>query len=365
VEQPLLVVDQTVSEETESEASSCDEDFEEQQYHFLREQISELLLSQEQDVSSCFSYDGLSFLKTDLDVFFMKDLDSPIQVSICAYHVNQRHKHPFLEYFLLKDTAKDTLFFPQFDYVNSMNVIGTSIGVLERYSACYQQEPNYVYKGYLYEDGRLFVFYDCSGMKLDGFRMSRSNDLWMVTVDEIVNLRHVCGFSVQESVADFFLDHLDFLSLRGKDGRPIESPSVMYHGVARKKLDLATNFGVPSAGKDGEFGDNFYFTDYVNAVRMSGWLPENGGQGGGIVRCAVFLGHMKAPSEATDEDGIWSLNYDSLYIGEVARPDGRLFEEYPLWVIKSYDQQVVLSGQVLDKSVLGPSWSREAKYLIA
>ena len=144
-------------------------------------------------------------------------------------------------------------------------------------------------------------------------------------------------------------------------------------------------------------GDYFYFTDYQNAVKNAGWLNESMGCGG-LLRCAVFLGKMKVllnnPNDSVDEskitqemliinnenqekckttkqlmrvsdrDGLWTENYDSAYLGKLTLDDGSIFNDYPLWVVKNYYQQVVLSSQIIDKKTLGESWNKDSEYFI-
>jgi hypothetical protein len=144
-------------------------------------------------------------------------------------------------------------------------------------------------------------------------------------------------------------------------------------------------------------GNYYYFTDYQNAIKKSGWLNESAGCGG-LIRCAIFLGKMKVlrnnPDDNVDEskltkdyllnynecsmeyknaklllrisdrDGLWTENYNSVYLGKMELDDGTIFNDYPLWVVKDYDQQVVLSTHIIDKKSLDAEWRRDSVYFV-
>ena len=196
-------------------------------------------------------------------------------------------------------------------------------------------------------------------------------------------------------VVTFFKDNSDFLYLKDGDGNIYENPVVAYSGVSRRKLDFLTNFGIPASGNNAVLGNYYYFTNYQNAVKMSGWGSEEN-MNGGIIRFALFLGNMKVllndpnddaddslitrnmllntdPSSEdykgvrsllriSDRDGKWTADYDSVYVGKIDLDDGSVYEDYPLWVVKDYEQQVVLSNHIIDKKTLGRSWGRNEKY---
>jgi hypothetical protein len=306
------------------------------------------------------------------------------------------HKFPFLEYFLFKEKKEkgDTLHFPRFEYESSVNVLTKSMTIIQLLGMSYYKNADYDFKGYLFDDNNLYLFFDCSGLQLDGFKMSRNNDLWMVTVDEIINQNKICNFQIEESVTDFFINNNELLYLTDSHGCFFEIPTVLYAGCLRKEYEFKTNFGISTSGVGSLMGNYYYFTDYQNAFKMSGWINENN-KGGGLLRCALFLGKMKVPInnpddnideslltqniilnmdnseeqqkaklllKISDRDGLWAKDYDSVYLGKIELDDGSLFEDYPLWVIKNYEQQVVLSSHIVDVKSLDDKWSRENEY---
>jgi hypothetical protein len=291
----------------------------------------------------------------------------------------------------------DILHFPRFDYTNDVNVVSKGLSVIELLSMSYYKKPSYIFTGYLNDRNNLYLFFDCSGLQLDGFKMSRMNDLWMVTIDEVINQKKVCNFCIEDGVAEFFNDNLQLLFLKDAEGNMTEVPSVVYAGVSRKEYDFVNIFGISPSGSDALMGNYYYFTDYQNAIKKAGWLNELAGCGG-IIRCALFLGKMKVlrnnvddkvdESKITkdyllnydetsmeyknaklllkisDRDGLWAEQYNSVYLGKIELDDGTTFNEYPLWVVKDYEQQVVLSTHIIDKKTLGNEWSSEMNYFI-
>jgi hypothetical protein len=66
----------------------------------------------------------------------------------------------------------------------------------------------------------------------------------------------------------------------------------------------------------------------------------------------------------SDRDGLWRENYDSVYIGKIELDDGNIIDDYPLWAIKNYDQQIILSSHIVDKKTLDKNWTANGEYYI-
>jgi len=392
--------------ESDSETDSESHNFSQEEYDNLRESVSNLCDNNfQQAVEKTYNlkyiYNGVNELNQNIDEYFLhlnENCKTPI-VNICAYHVNNKHKYPFLEYFLFKPTKENgELFkFPTFDYSSNANVITKSISIMQILCLTYYKEAEYIYKGFTGDSDNLYLFFDCSSLNLDSYKMSRNNDLWLVTIDEIINQEKVCNFGIDNKVVDFFRNNINFLYLNDTDGNIIETPTVVYSDCSRKQLEFVSIFGVSTMNEEALMGKYYYFTDYQNAIKNSGWLNESNGCGG-LIRCALFLGKMKVPlnqhgddvdesnvtkdmllkydensgeykkikmmMRVSDRDGFWTKDYDSIYLGKIYLDDGCVFEDYPLWVVKDYNQQVVLSSHIIDKKTLDREWNRESIYFI-
>jgi hypothetical protein len=391
--------------ESDPEYEACSTFEREQQY--LIESINKLcynngpkILENESTTNLEYIYRAPESLNQDLTSYFIdvNEKGATPKVHICAYHINNIHKHPFLEYFLFKTNKKEEQFlFPTFEYESTMNVVTKSLTVMEVLCLTYYKNTEYKYKGFFGDNNNLYLFFDCSNLKLDSYNMGRDNDLWLVTIDEIINQESVCNFKIHKSVVDFFRLNSSFLFLTDLSGNQIEIPTVVYSGCSRKKLDFVANFGALREDGYELMGKYYYFTNYQNAIKKFGWLNDEVGCGG-LVRYALFLGKMKVPlnqqgdaideSDATkymlmhndensadykkikmmlrvsDRDGAWTKNYDSVFLGKFDLDDGTVFNDYPLWVIKEWGQQIVLSSHIIDKTTLDKNWSKGADYFI-
>jgi hypothetical protein len=391
---------------SDNEEDNESEEISDIEYKNLRESVDYLYEENKKLSESAnnpgYSYCGLQLLQNSLEEYFLNIEEQgtePSTVHICAYHINNSHKHPFLEYFLFKKRSENNeiLHFPRFDYTNNVNVVAKGLAIIELLSMSYYKNPSYVFTGYKNDNENLYLFFDCSGLQLDGFKMNRMNDLWMVTIDELMNHQRVCNFPIEDSVVEFFNDNLHLLFLKDIKGNTIETPSVVYAGVPRKNYNFANTFGISPAGSGALMGNYYYFTDYQNAIKNAGWLNESAGCGG-LIRCALFLGKMKVlrnnPDDTVDEsnltkdyfvnydensreyknaklllrisdrDGLWTEQYNSVYLGKLELDDGTIFNDYPLWVVKDYDQQVVLSTHIIDKKSLDAEWRRDSVYFV-
>ena len=396
--------------EEEADSDNAHEDFSQEEYDNLRESVNHLYdnsfkinrenkipeMSKKEEVK--YIYGGIDSLHQNIDDYFfgINENGKTPRIHICAYHVNEQHKEPFLEYFLFKPSKEkgEVFKFPSFEYDSAMNVINKSMTIMQVLCLTYYKDVEYRYKGFIGNDENVYLFFDCSILHLDSYKMSRHNDLWLVTVDELINQEKVCNFSIDNTIIDFFKRHVDLLYLSDINGNVIETPTVVYFGCSRKELDFVATFGASIMNEEALMGKYYYFTDYQSAIKKCGWLNDNGG----IIRCALFLGKMKVPMNrpddnvdeslvtrdmllkydqnscefkniqmmlrVSDRDGLWTEAYNSVYLGKFDLDDGKTFQDYPLWVVKDYNQQVVLSSHIIDKKTLDKEWTRESEYFI-
>jgi hypothetical protein len=398
------IADEYIDDYETDETEEC---FSQSDYNKLREGINLLYETQQPDLhtNKSYIYSGLEILEDNIDDLFIdiQEKDVYPTVHICAYHVNLTQKQPFLQYFLLKNTdnknnsSRELFQFPKFQYTNCMNVLDKSIMVMNVLCMSYYKDLDYSYKGYINDNNNLYLFFDCTELIIDSVKLYRANDLWLITIDEIINQERVCNFNISSEVVEFFKLNNKLLCLTDLNNTLYEIPTVVYAGCPRKKLDLTSVFGIGVLNNESLMGKNYYYTNYHNAIKSIGWLNETEGCGG-IIRCALFLNKMKIPinnredhidesritrelllkyketskeynyfkllMRVSDRDGLWREQYDSVYIGKIELDNGSFFEDYPLWVVKDYDQQVILSSHIIDKKTLGDEWSTEGEYYI-
>jgi hypothetical protein len=66
----------------------------------------------------------------------------------------------------------------------------------------------------------------------------------------------------------------------------------------------------------------------------------------------------------TDYDGIWTKDYDSVYLGRIELDDGTFYKESPLYVVKDFNQQYPLSYHYINKKTLGEKYDSNSEYSI-
>jgi hypothetical protein len=236
----------------------------------------------------------------------------------------------------------------------------------------YNKPLQHKFRGYLDNDetNTVMLFYDISDIQCQTINLNKYSDLFPVLMDEIINQEKMGSFPISQKVVDFFKNNLKFSVLKNTNNQVYETPTVVYTGCPKNKLDFISTFGVPINDNiiSAFVGPSFYFTDYLNAKK----------QGEYSVRFAVFLKNMKVvltndvddtddktiyESSITrdllttldpksddylfvkntvgiaDRDRKWQTVYDSIYIG-----NDILLGNGPLWVLKSYVDQIPLSA---------------------
>jgi len=357
-----------------------------------------------------YTYSALDVLNKEEPTF-----SDTINVFICAFHINEKGKHPFLQFVMKKfDTHffEDILTMPCFTYFGKGRVIDECVSKLDElfvYEKINKQEVNYKYEGYIVEEEELYIFFDVSKLNIETMELCRNDHLWFVLPDEIINYNYVCNFPIHKNVVEFFLKNPDFLILEDSSKNHLQSPIIAYRGVHENKLKFMGIFGASKSEVDAIAGPYYYFTTYEKAIEQGGWsssrkdefrhgmkLTEtyNGKYDrGGIVRFAIFLGSLKVslnyPEDnidssdfkyqklednkdllerhtirLTDYDGKWTELYDSIYIGNLELDNGTKLMDAPYWVVKDYDQQLPLSFHRIDKTTLGDVWENRDDYYI-
>ena len=312
-------------------------------------------------------YPGVDNLTDDLE--FETNKHENGHIHICAYYINQFGKEPFLQYILKKydetDEKKDLVTFPTFNYERGLPIMVYNNIILEMMRTSYRiKTGDYEYKGFINNGNKFYVFYDFSDCIIRCHDLRRMNDLWLVTMDEIINHKKVCNFPIDNKVTEFFSDlkNLHFTYLKDKDDNIFEAPIVGYVGLEAKKIDFVSCFGEQQTMR-GELPDPYYyFTDYQKAFKSGSFAKsidtdsknnsvfDLKSERGGLVRFALFTGYSKMQSEKNKTNEHDHL-YNSIYISD---EDGN-----PTWALKKYEQQCPLTCHYINKLVLGEEWNDE------
>jgi hypothetical protein len=181
--------------------------------------------------------------------------------------------------------------------------------------------------------------------------------MWLTLMDEIVNYKSVCNFKIDPVVTDFFIQNKEFMYLTDINDNHIEIPCAAYTGCHHRMLNFKLVFGQSATNNTDiiDTGAYYYFTDYYEAVKLGVWSPgkkievvndnvqitdEFGRYNrGGIVRFAIFTGHMYNNSDG-DNIKAWTSNleYDSMYYKK-------------FWVLKMLEQHTALTSHNIDTNL--------------
>jgi hypothetical protein len=239
-----------------------------------------------------YYYQAIDCLNSDINTLDNSCIDGT-RIHLCLYNVNTTAKHPFLEFYLIKnrhdDIYPDILCFPTFFYYKEMN-IDILTESLKIFKILFIDTTKIKFNGYLLEETNqlkdLYLFYEYTNTNTNTNEVSttsdniigsgeiyRNDNLWKVVLDEIINTRLVCNFPIDNIVTNFFLRNPHFMFLHKynyNDNNIIyETPTVVYHGVNASMLYFKYIFGIPKTNYDDIMGPFYYFTDYKNAVKMS------------------------------------------------------------------------------------------------
>jgi hypothetical protein len=357
-------------------------------------------------------YPGLKLLNTlDLEI---ENVEAKIH--ICAFHINSSGMNPFLQYFLRKipkndSSHPDNFTFPTFNYEDAIDPVIRAEMILELLMYVYKNRANFVYEGFFCDatKSNYFLFFNCGDQEIGVHDLYRDNEMWLLTMDEIINTRKVCGnFSVAEEVTQFFEENPDFIFLKDKNSNNYEIPVIAYIGTTVEQSNYISTFGNGKSDEKNKFGANYYFYDYTTAATMSfanetsneslnkdsnfkpitimNWLTSKSKDVNlySVIRFALFMGktHVinnspKDPSDnsqttqemlredttcatlshrelinylrISDRGSLWTEEYDSVFLAAgVELDDETVVNHTNTYVVKNYEQQLAISCHFLE-----------------
>jgi hypothetical protein len=356
-----------------------------------------------------YEYPGLKLLNTT-------DLQPEpfnTKIHICAFHINMSGTIPFLEYFFRKNKKNDQInadkfVFPSFTYEGDIDPLIRAETIMELLMYAYKCPTSFLYEGFLQDDthSNYYLFFNCSNEEIGVHDLYRDNEMWLLTMDEILNTKEVCGnFFVDQEVTQFFEENPDFIYLKNKYNKNYEVPVIAYIGTTATKSSYISIFGNGKSDEKSIFGSNYYFYDYNTSAKMAideensrkntnttsvkpvtimNWLNSTEMEGCSIIRFALFMGktHVitncsKDPSDSSetthemlkedstcatlshrqlinylrisDRGSSWTEEYDSVFLGKgVELDDDTVMNHSNTYVTKNYEQQIPLSCHFLE-----------------
>lgn len=270
------------------------------------------------------------------------------KIYFCGYHINTSGLFPFLSYLLIRCPETDTLVFPTFLVPKNCDcdsILTFMIDNLLKGADTSKKE----YNGCLFNDGKMFMFYDVSNCNIQIPHTLKHNYLWFGLIHEIINEKQICNIKVSTYVTDLFRNNLKLLFLKDENNKTYEIPIVAYVGKEISSLNFTYVFGVLRSNKNLNY--YFYFTNFKKAIKQGGWIKPN--IKGGIVRFALFPLKMKTREDGLDlvlERDSFSINYDS--------------DNNPTYITKEGEQQLALSYHYIDSKYLGIEFDNKREYFI-
>jgi hypothetical protein len=322
---------------------------------------------------SFYNYAALDNLTNNIDNI---PLDN-IVIKISSYEIKNKDTHCFLKYLLYKDEVTETMTFPilplTYTNINSDNIISMSklkLFTLLQLKSYSDFDNAITFKGFFLEnDQTIYIFFDLTQCNIELHDVYRRNKMWFALLDEIVNYKKMCDIFIDSSVSRFFVNNDEFIFLQNKNGENYEIPIVGFVGINENKVSFVYTFGNAASDTNALLGPYYYFTDFTNSISQC------------IVRFALFLGKMKVienfPNDdfdssvtkkerisdanldknmeiltmrISDHDGKWAENYDSVFLGKIELDNGTYLKNTPIYVVKTYEQQIPLSYHFIDKS---------------
>lgn len=331
----------------ESLAFDVDESFAAQQSRIehLMYDIDNLIYEQNKTDPIKYLYEGLTLLRSGTNHSSCK------KVRLFVYYVESSAVVPFLQFLLYKPIVGDSLLsFIEFTMTNNDDPQTKSIEILQRICHSFYEDVKYEYKGFYEDDDNdnnttITLFYEITAISVNRL-MFRMNDLWFVLLDEILNYTQVLNcFDVCDSVKTMFYNHIELGTLTDLEGNGFETPSVLFAGFRKQRLEFYATFGNPPLPVANE-GCSYLFKDFEDARIDANAAARKMGDvnNGGLVRFAVFLGNMRYECEnrdlLTDTSEKEEESYDSIAILKKNSP--------PDFYVKAYVQQCSLTFHFLD-----------------
>jgi hypothetical protein len=283
-----------------------------------------------------YNYPGLEYFNEEFPTHLKEDDN----VHICAYNINSLNKYPFIQYFLYKPYGETSFSFPTIIYKNDMDLLTKSMTVINVLCSSYYKDTLFNYKGFIQEEDDVYLFFDCSHMKIDTVKINEFNDLWLAIIDEIINYKSVYGFHIDDYVVDLFHNYEKLSYLTDDEDSHHPMPIIGYSKCDVNAIDFISTFGIQQENRF--LGNYYYFSDYETVLKKIDVNTKKVG----FIRCVVFTEKMNIISEKytdsiTEKIVEWKNNLSLLF-------DSVLYisTEDLLWGIKNYNQYFVLSVHV-------------------
>ena len=180
----------------------------------------------------------------------------------CIYRINTSGPHPFLEYLLYKYSETNSLSLPisnEQDITKYMNMILTN-------------QYRFKIVGYLNKDDKLLVYIKTTQNNSGNntLKMQSDNIWWWITIDEIVNVKSVYNYKIEESTTELFLKNKKMCFLKDANNKTIQIPSIFYNGNTSSEIvSFQLVFNIIRSSIWNGTGPFYVFNTYETALKFS------------------------------------------------------------------------------------------------
>jgi hypothetical protein len=336
--------------------------------------------------------------KEDLKLYFDKDVTTFNNVYISAYNVNSSSQNPFLNFLLTKKNAREDLQFPEvpifknFETTELINYSKIFLFGLLKLTELENFINLLIFNGFYIFENNLYLFFDITNCEISVNDTYSNSANRFALIDEIVNHKKVCNFKIEENITNLFISNNNLCFLVDENDNLYETPIVSFIGTLKEQMNFKYVFGESAQNKNAILGPYFYFTNFTNSFKNQNLgLQENNTNNTNnknkvndcIIRFALFRGKVKyilnnlndpidkseikkqrledetmdqnfehLTIRITDHDGLWSTNFNSVYLGYTELDNGTYLENTPIIVVKEYEQQHSLSYHYVNKKSL-------------
>ena len=322
-----------------------------------------------------YKYKGTNHLIS----YINKNLEKYDNLYMCAYNVNNQAKYPFQNFLLTNTEQNKTMTFPRVkmtkkfnkntdEFINFVKV--SLFGLFHLYVDDFSEfNTGLEFNGFYEYENNLYIFFDITKCNITLNNVYRVNNLWFVTIEEIINVKYLCDMPMGKEITNFFTSNESFCFLVDDNNNNYEIPMIGYVGKSDTKLKYTYIFGETKNDNNGMFGPYYYFTNFFSSLNNEG-----------IVRFAIFVGFTKyvenrkfdsidnsetkkqrlkdttldqhferLTMRISDYDGKWTEHYDSIILGKIELDNGSYIKA-PIIVVKEHEQQIPLSYHYVNKN---------------
>jgi len=280
-------------------------------------------------------------------------------IFLCGFNINFEGKYPFIHFlFMEKNNEYGLIELEKNEFTNktieeTINLCINKINILNL---------DCDYYGLYNYNNNIYVFLKIYEKKKN--KLGNKKYITKCILDEIINTKKIYDIHIEEQSHKFFIENINMFLLYDEDNKQYEIPSSFFMQRENKLIQNTSSLYTSKGDLFSVFGPYYYFTNYKNAIRQN---KEK------LVRVALFLGKqlvkMNYPDDEidnsyikqarlkesnlikkemltmriTDYDGVWTNNYDSVYIGNIILDDGTIYENNCLCVMNDKTRCIILT----------------------